>query len=134
VRNSGWLINEGTINNYSSNTLDNQGTLTNTGTINNASAGKITNTGTIDNEGEIINGGEIDNANGTIDNEGGTFQSVQTKEDMGGAINGEEVELIGSGNSTTLPANGGSGGCNAGFGLFGLLPLAVWVARKRMTA
>jgi hypothetical protein len=30
--------------------------------------------------------------------------------------------------------NGGSGGCNAGFGLFGLLPLAVWVARKRMTA
>jgi hypothetical protein len=29
---------------------------------------------------------------------------------------------------------GGGGGCNAGFGLFGLLPLAVWVARKRMTA
>jgi hypothetical protein len=26
------------------------------------------------------------------------------------------------------------GGCDAGFGLLGLLPLAVWVARKRMTA
>jgi hypothetical protein len=30
-------------------------------------------------------------------------------------------------------SSGGSG-CNAGYGLFGLLPLAVWVARKRMTA
>jgi hypothetical protein len=34
-------------------------------------------------------------------------------------------------NSST---SSGSSGCNAGYGLFGLLPLAVWVARKRMTA
>jgi hypothetical protein len=43
--------------------------------------------------------------------------------------------------SITIASNGGNsddssggGGCNAVFGLFGLLPLAVWVARKRMTA
>jgi hypothetical protein len=29
---------------------------------------------------------------------------------------------------------GGGGGCNTVFGLFGLLPLAVWVVRKRMAA
>jgi hypothetical protein len=43
--------------------------------------------------------------------------------------------------SITIASNGGNsddssggGGCNAVFGLFGLLPLAVWVARKRMAA
>jgi hypothetical protein len=43
--------------------------------------------------------------------------------------------------SITIASNGGNsddssggGGCNAGLGLFGLLPLAVWVARKRMAA
>jgi hypothetical protein len=43
--------------------------------------------------------------------------------------------------SITIASSGGNsddssggGGCNAGFGMFGLLPLAVWVARKRMAA
>jgi hypothetical protein len=27
----------------------------------------------------------------------------------------------------------GGGGCNAGFGLLGLLPLVIWIARRRMT-
>jgi hypothetical protein len=37
-------------------------------------------------------------------------------------------------NATGNGSGSGGGGCNAVFGLFGLLPLAVWVARKRMAA
>jgi hypothetical protein len=97
------FINKGTINNYSGNTLDNRGTLTNDGTINNEANGKIRNTGIIDND------------NGTIDNtKGGAFESVQTASEIGGTIKGD-VEPINTGN----PSSGG--GCNAGFGLFGLL-------------
>jgi hypothetical protein len=112
LRNKGTVINGGIIDNYSSNTLDNQGSLTNNGTINNRSTGKITNTGS------------IDNTNGTITNEG-TFQSVQTKEEMGGAVSGE-VQPLNSSNSSS----GGGGGCNAGFGIVGLL-LAGFAALKR---
>jgi hypothetical protein len=109
------VINKGTINNYSGNTLDNKGTLINSGgRIKNASTGKIKNTG------------DIDNTDGEIDNtDGGVFQSVQTAAEMGGEISGP-VEQINSG--------GGGGGCNAGFGMFGLLLSIVFVMRKYLTA
>jgi hypothetical protein len=44
--------------------------------------------------------------------------------------------IIASGGGNPGDNNNGSGGggCNAGFGLFGLLPLALWFARKRMAA
>jgi hypothetical protein len=106
----------GIINNYSGNTLDNQGTLANNGVIYNASTGKMKNTG------------NIDNANGEIDNtEGGVFQSVQTAEEMGGDIEGP-VEPINSGGGSS------GGGCNAGFGMFGLLLTVVFVMRKYLIA
>jgi hypothetical protein len=108
------LINNptGTITNNSVNTLDNQGTLTNKGAINNT--GKITNTGTINSTGKI------DNKDGTIKNDG-TFQSAQSKEEMGGTVEGE-VQPAGS---------SGGDGCNAGYGLLGLLLLAGLAASKR---
>ncbi|GHV47460.1 hypothetical protein FACS1894204_10870 [Synergistales bacterium] len=114
------LINDGTINNYSANTLDNQGTLTNNGIINNKSTGKIKNTGTISNEGTISN-------DGTINNDGHIYSDTE----IGGTIDGNPVESLPD-EQQDEPHNSGGGGCNAGFGLFGLLPLAVWVARKRI--
>jgi hypothetical protein len=109
------FTNEGTINNRSGNTLDNRGTLTNEGTIINHTNGKIRNTGIIDNNGTITNNGE--------------FQSVQTAEEMGVIDGSNPVQLI-----DNAPPSGGGGGCNAGYGLLGLLPLAVCVARRRTTA
>jgi hypothetical protein len=106
------IINNGIINNYSGKTLDNQGTLTNNGAINNASTGKIRNTGS------------IDNANGEIDNTaGGTFESVQSASEMGGDVAGP-VELINNNTSS-------GGGCNTGFGLFGLLFLVAFAVYKK---
>jgi hypothetical protein len=123
VTNRDQIINKGTINNYG-NTIDNQGTLTNNGTINNAAAGKITNSGTINNTGTIINEGKIEGS-GSIDNKG----TIKSNSEVPGLTPGSNpVKELDSDNDS----NGG--GCNAGFGLFGLLPLAVWVARKRMTA
>jgi uncharacterized 2Fe-2S/4Fe-4S cluster protein (DUF4445 family) len=101
------IINYGTINNYSENTLDNRGTLTNNGLINN--------TGTITNEGTI------DNTQGTIKNEG-TFKSVQSEGEMGGKIEGDVQQINGTSSSS-------GGGCNAGYGLLGLL-LAGLVTRR----
>jgi hypothetical protein len=110
------LINNGTMNNYSGQTLDNQGTLTNSGVINNKSTGKT------------INTGKLDNANGTINIEdGGTFQSVQTASEMGGTVNGTAQSI----NNNTGGGGGGGGGCNTGFGLVGLL-FAGFVALKRL--
>jgi hypothetical protein len=93
----------------------NKGIVNNAGAIAIASEGSVVNDGIVENtaEGTIDNKGEIDNTGGTINNEG-TFESVQTKEEMGGDIEGE-VQAIES------PSNGGSSGCNAGFGMFGLL-------------
>jgi Synergist-CTERM protein sorting domain-containing protein len=110
------VVNNRTINNYSGNTLDNQKELINNDTINNYANGKIRNTGT------------IGNANGKIDNTaGGTFESVQTVLEMGNGIDGP-VELI-----NNEPSSGG--GCNSGFGLFGLLLLVAFaVHRKYLTA
>jgi Synergist-CTERM protein sorting domain-containing protein len=110
------ITNDGTINNFSGNTLDNQEKLTNNGAIYNHAKGKITNIGDIEN-------------NGTIDNTaGGTFESVQTASEMGGAINGG-VKPIGP----DSPSSGG--GCNTGFGLFGLLlPVAFVIHKKYLTA
>jgi hypothetical protein len=45
--------------------------------------------------------------------EGGVFESVQTASEMGGIVDGP-VELINTDNPS-------GGGCDAGFGLFGLL-------------
>ena len=67
--------------------------------------------------------GNTDNAGGRIENDG-TFESVQTPEEMGGTIDGP-VELIGS--------NYSGGGCNAGFGTVGFF-LAGFVALKRRKA
>jgi Synergist-CTERM protein sorting domain-containing protein len=110
------ITNGGTINNMGSNTLDNQKKLTNNGAIYNYDNCIITNTGT------------IGNANGKIDNTaGGTFESVQTVLEMEGDIEGP-VELI-----NNEPSSGG--GCNSGFGLFGLLLLVAFaVHRKYLTA
>jgi hypothetical protein len=53
-------------------------------------------------------------------------------EPIGSKINrGQPVTIK---REATTNDNDSGGGCNAGFGLFGLLPLAVWAARKRMTA
>jgi MYXO-CTERM domain-containing protein len=111
VTNFDQFANNGTINNYSSNTLDNRGVLTNNGTINNESTGRIRNTG------RIVNTGTIDNK--------GVFQSVQTASEMGGTITGNSVQPLNSSSG-----GGGSGGCNAGLGVFGLLLLAGLVTRK----
>jgi hypothetical protein len=57
---------------------------------------------------------------------------------VGVAVNGGQPVHIERADDTPpndTPSKGSSGGgCNAVFGLFGLLPLAVWVARKRMAA
>jgi hypothetical protein len=57
-------------------------------------------------------------------------------EPIGSKINdGQPVTIKREATTNDNDSGGGSGGgCNAGFGLFGLLPLAVWAARKRMTA
>jgi Synergist-CTERM protein sorting domain-containing protein len=50
---------------------------------------------------------------------------------------GDENEIASDPISLTAKetSSGGSGGgCNAGYGLLGLLPLAVWVVRRRMSA
>jgi hypothetical protein len=72
----GTVINEGVITNSGAFTVPLGSSLTNNNTINNAATGRIINEGTIVNTG------------GTIDNEG-TFKSVQSKEVMGGTIDGE---------------------------------------------
>jgi hypothetical protein len=105
---SGKIINH-------SNTIDNQGTLTNKGTIENTATGKMTNTGT------------IDNTDGTIKNDG-TFQSAQTASEMGGTVDGEVQPIDSSGGGS---GNSSGGGCNAGYGIAGLLLLAGLAARKR---
>jgi hypothetical protein len=105
--NNGVVNNEGTIE------IPAGGKMTNGGIVNNSGAITIAGTGT------IVNNGKIDNAKGTINNnKGGTFESVQDKEDMGGVVNGDVVLL---GNNNNGNNNGGSGGCDAGFGAFGLL-------------
>jgi hypothetical protein len=105
VTNKDKIINydDGIINDYSGNSLENQGMIDNRETINIKSTGKTINTGT------------IDNTSGTINNEGGTFQSVQTVSEMGGTVSGE-VQPLNSSNSSS-----GGGGCNAGLGVAGLL-------------
>jgi hypothetical protein len=101
----------------------NNGILNNSGAFTIPADSKLTNNGIISNEstGTITNKGTIDNANGTIYNEG-TFESVQTIDEMGGNIEGE-VEPIDNTSSSS------GGGCNAGWSLFGLL-LAGLVTRK----
>jgi heat shock protein HslJ len=79
--------------------------------------------------GKITNTGTIDNTNGTIKNEG-TIKSDPAKI-SGNPPTDNPVEPI---DSKSDGSTSGGGGCNSGFGLFGLLPLGVWVARKRMTA
>jgi Synergist-CTERM protein sorting domain-containing protein len=112
LSNRGEITNNGTINNFSGNTLDNQKKLTNKGAIYNGANGKIRNTGS------------IDNSNGEIDNTaGGTFESVQSASEMGGDIEGP-VELINNNTSS-------GGGCNTGFGLFGLLLLVAFAVYKK---
>jgi adhesin HecA-like repeat protein len=111
VTNKEKIINHGIINNYSGNSLENQGMIDNRGTINIKSTGKTINTGT------------IDNTSGTINNEGGTFQSVQTASEMGGTVSGEVQPL----NSNTSYSGDG---CNAGLGVAGLL-LAGFAALKQ---
>jgi hypothetical protein len=91
------------------------GTITNAGTINNY--GTIRNTGDIYNEGTLNNEGAIDTTGGHI------YSDTAIS-----GITGGTVEPL-----TDKPYSSSSG-CNAGFGLLGLLPLAVWAARKRMTA
>lgn len=128
LTNKGKVTNDGTINNYSSATVDNQGTWTNNGTINNKSTGKIKNTGTIDNtsSGKIVNEGTFENTGGTVKNDG-TFQSDQTEEQMGGNFTGsKKIEAL---NHNT--SSGGSSGCNAGFGLFGLVAGALMVLKRK---
>jgi hypothetical protein len=84
--------------------------LTNNGTINDKATGKITDTGS------------INNTSGMITNEG-TFQSVQDKEAMGGAIDGD-VEPLSNNTSS-------GGGCDAGFGVAGLLLAGLAVLKQR---
>ena len=115
VAKGGKLVNNARINNHSSKTIDNQGELVNNGTIDNKSTGKITNTGT------------IDNTNGTIVNEG-TFESVQTKEEMKGSITGNAVEPI---DDTSNTSSGGSSGCDTGFGMFALAALALPFMKRK---
>jgi hypothetical protein len=97
------------------------GTSTNDGTIN--IHGKLTNEGTLSNNstGKITNAGTIDNTGGTIKNEG-TFQSAQTAADMGGTVDGD-IQPLGGKSS--------GGGCDAGFGLFGLLLAGLAVSKYR---
>jgi hypothetical protein len=120
LTNKGRLINHGTIRNHSKNTLNNEGTLTNNGTIENTADGKITNIGTIDNTstGTIVNEGTIDNTNGTIENKG-TIKSDSAID----KVEGNPVQ--------PLKGNGGSSGCNAAYGLFGLLLMGL-AARKNL--
>jgi hypothetical protein len=123
VTNMDRIINNGIINVNSGPTPDNQGTLTNKGTINIAATGRLKNTGT------------IDNTDGTINNDkGGVFESVQTAYEMGGKVNGTVTPISDGDGGGDENEDEDNGGCNAGFGLFGLLPLAVCVARKRVTA
>jgi hypothetical protein len=111
------VINNGTINNYSGNTLDNRGTLTNNGTISNKSTGVITNSGTIDNaSGKINNEGKITNS-GTIKSDAADY--------IGNEPEGKSIEPI----SDSKTSSDSGGGCNAGFGVLGLL-IAGLVARK----
>jgi hypothetical protein len=109
----------GILNNSGTFTIAAGSTLTNNGIINNASTGTITNEGKIDNiSGTITNEGKIDNTSGTINNEG--------------TIKSDPVNFTGNvpvGNPVESDNGSGGGGCNAGFGLFGLL-LAGLVTRK----
>jgi hypothetical protein len=61
----------------------------------------------------------MNNTNGVINNQG-TFESVQ---EIGGEVQGNDVQLKSGGGS------GGGGGCNAGYGILGLL-FAGLVTRK----
>jgi hypothetical protein len=118
LTNKGSLVNHGTIKNHSKNTLNNEGTLTNNGTIENAADAQITNTGTIDNAGgKIVNDGAIDNTSGTIKSDAANYS--------GNDPTGNQLESINNNTNN----NGSGGGCNAGFGMFGLL-LAGLAARK----
>jgi hypothetical protein len=108
------VINNGIINNYSGKTLDNRGTLENNKEINNRASGKITSTGTIKNAPNAV----INNT------EGGIFGSDQTKESMGGTVNGPVLPI----NDTS---SGGGGGCNAGLGMVGLLLAGLVVLKRR---
>jgi hypothetical protein len=112
------VINNGIINNYSSNTLDNKGTLINKGTLKNYQEGKITNTGTINNdEGTIVNEGKIDNSKGTIESDAANFE--------GNLPDGNSIEQISD------DTNSGDGGCNAGLGMVGLLLAGIVVLKRR---
>jgi hypothetical protein len=111
------FVNNGIINNYSSNTLDNRGTLSNNGTISNKSTGVITNSGTIDNaSGKINNEGKITNS-GTIKSDAANY--------IGNAPEGKPIQPI----SDSETSSDSGGGCNAGFGVLGLL-IAGLVTRK----
>jgi Synergist-CTERM protein sorting domain-containing protein len=110
------IINNGTINNYSGNTLDNQGTLTNNGTINNKATGKITNTGTIASTGTINN-----TEGGAINNKG-----IIKSDSSIANVEGNPVQPL----DKNPPSSGG--GCNAGFGGLAAVIIAGFFAfRKR---
>jgi hypothetical protein len=111
-------------------TFTNKGKFINNTNVYNGSANSFYNynPGMLINNGYILNGskgkmstGTIDNTNGTIENEG-VFESVQTPEEMGGEIEGP-VQLIGNTSS--------GGGCDAGFGMFGLLFAGLAALKKR---
>ncbi|MDR1509446.1 MAG: hypothetical protein LBS53_07380, partial [Synergistaceae bacterium] len=103
--------------------LINGGKITNNGIINNEAAGEIINEGTIENAGTINNDGTINTSKGTINNKG-TIKSNADK-------------IIGAGNITGNPPvsdqkpSSGGGGCNTGYGLFGLLLAGILTFKYR---
>lgn len=112
VRNN--LTNNGTINNGSGSTIENDGTVVNSGTINNS--------GTLDNDGTVNNGssGTINNENGgTIDNTGTIDNDGTVKNDgtmTGDAVTGNAPTGSGTGGGTTTPGTGGGTGGGSGTG------------------
>ena len=100
------LTNEGTVNNNSNSTIQNDGTAENNGTINNN--GEIKNNGTLKNNGTMNNnnGGFIDTTGGNFDNTNGSVK------DNGGNVTG----TITGNQPTTGGGTGGTGssGTSAG--------------------
>jgi hypothetical protein len=108
----------------------NKSVINNKGVLNVSTQGKLTNNGIVNNTGTITNKGTIDNTNGVINNQG-TFESFQ---EIGGEVQGNDVQ----GNDvapieTETSTSGGGGGCNAGYGILGLL-FAGLVTRKYLKA